>query len=163
MYSEEGGLLINMGVEGVHHTMVDGVPVYTDFVLNNSNGLSPKDAVGTFSIAMSVGPFILSQSAVTQIDDESVIKAKEECIIPFLEHSRQYVLPGYVTVGSQEDAVCREAVTDIEIYVAEMVGKFISGRESLDNWDAYVSKVESMGIREVLGIYQEALDAWNEG
>ena len=52
-------------------------------------------------------------------------------------------------------------MTDIETYVDEMVMKFITGRESLDNWDTYVAKVESMGIGKVLDIYQNALDAWN--
>ncbi len=161
MYGEEGGLLVNMGVEGVHYTMVDGEPIFTDFVMNNPDGLSPKVAVGTYSFAQSNGPFILSTDLTGQLDDESVGKAKTECIIPYLESSKQYVIPGSLSFGSEEDAVRREAMTDIKVYVDEMVMKFITGRESLDNWDAYVEKVQSMGIDKVLSIYQTALDAWN--
>lgn len=161
MYGEEGTLLINMGIEGTHHTMVDGKPIYTDFILSNEDGLSPKNAVGTFSFAQSTGPFILSQDCVGQIDDAAVVKAKNECIIPYLAESKQYLVPGSLSFSSEDDAARREAMTDIETYVNEMVMKFITGRESLDNWDTYVSKVESMGISEVLDIYQNALDAWN--
>ena len=161
MYGEEGGLLVNMGIEGTHYTMVDGKPIFTDFVLNNEDGLSPKNAVGTYSFAQSTGPFILSQDIVSQIDDEAVVKAKNECIIPYLEQSKQYLIPGSMSFSSEDDAVRREAMTDIETYVDEMVMKFITGRESLDNWDTYVAKVESMGINEVLDIYQSTLDAWN--
>lgn len=161
MYGEEGGLLVNMGVEGVHYTMVDGKPIFTDFVMNNPDGLSPKNAVGTYSFAQSTGPFILSTDLTGQLDDESVVKAKNECIIPYLETSKQYVISGSLSFGSEDDAVRREAMTDIEIYVDEMVMKFITGRESLDNWDTYVEKVQSMGIDKVLSIYQTALDAWN--
>ncbi len=39
--------------------------------------------------------------------------------------------------------------------------KFITGRESFDNWDTYVSKVKEMGIEKVIGIYQDAVDTWN--
>jgi putative aldouronate transport system substrate-binding protein len=98
---------------------------------------------------------------VTQVDDESVVKAKLECIIPFLEQSKQYVLPGSMSFSSEDDAVRREAMTDITTYVKEMAMKFVCGRESLDNWDAYVAKVQEMGIDDVLAIYQNTLDAWN--
>lgn len=161
MYGEEGGMLVNMGVEGTHYTMVDGKPIFTDYVLNNETGLSPKNAVGTYSFAQSTGPFILSQNLITQIDDEAVVKAKTECIIPYLGQSKQYVITGSLSFSSEDDAVRREAMTDIETYVDEMVMKFITGRESLDNWDTYVAKVQSMGIDKVLDIYQASLDAWN--
>ena len=161
MYGEEGGMLVNMGIEGVHYTMVDGKPIYTDYIMNNADGLSPKNAIGTYSFAQSYGPFILSQNVVTQVDDESVVKAKLECIIPFLEQSKQYVLPGSMAFSSEDDAVRREAMTDIQTYVKEMAMKFVCGRESLDNWDAYVAKVKEMGIDDVLAIYQNTLDAWN--
>ena len=161
MYGAEGGMLVNMGIEGTHYTMQDGKPIFTDFVMHNPNGLSPKNAVGTYSFAQSTGPFILSTNLTGQLDDEAVVKAKTECIIPYLEESKKYVIPGSLSFSSGDDAVRREAMTDIETYVDEMVMKFITGRESLDNWDTYVAKVESMGIGKVLDIYQNALDAWN--
>lgn len=46
-------------------------------------------------------------------------------------------------------------------YVDEMVMKFITGREPIENWDTYVSKVKGIGIDNVIVIYQEALDSWN--
>lgn len=162
MYGDEGSLLVNMGIEGTHYTMEDGEPVFTDFVANNADGLSPKNAVGTYSFAQSTGPFILRTCLVSQLDDEAVDKAKTECIIPFLEDSKKYVITGSLSFNSEDDAVRRETMTDVETYVDEMVMKFITGRESLDNWDAYVAKVEQMGIGKVLDIYQNALDAWNE-
>ena len=42
-----------------------------------------------------------------------------------------------------------------------MTAKFITGAEPLSNWDAYVKTVESMGISEVLGVYQNAYDRLN--
>ena len=161
MYGDEGSLLVNMGIEGTHYTMVDGEPVFTDLVMNNKDGLSPKNAVGTYSFAQSTGPFILRTCLTGQLDDEAVVKAKNECIIPYLENSKKYVISGSLSFNSEDDAIRREAMTDIETYVDEMVMKFITGRESLDNWDTYVAKVEQMGIGKVLDIYQTALDAWN--
>ena len=161
MYSEEGGLLVNMGIEGETYTMVDGEPVFTDYVMNNPDGLSPKEAVGSYSFAQSSGPFVLSSAQTSQLDDASVLEAKEEYIIPFLEESKKYVLPGSLSFTSEQDSVRRAAMADIEIYVDEMVMKFITGREPLSNWDTYVNTVKQMGIDNVLSIYQEVVDAWN--
>lgn len=163
MYSPEGQMLLNMGIEGTHYTMVDGEPIFTDYVLNNPDGLSPKEAVGTFTIAQGTMPSVLCLSEVNQLDDASVVEAKETCIIPFLETSNQYVIPGTLSFSSEQDAERRAAMADIETYVDEMVMAFISGRESLDNWDSYVETVKGMGIDNVIGIYQDAIDAWNAG
>ncbi len=162
MYSPEGQLLVNMGIEGTHYTMQNGEPVFTDYVMNNPDGLSPKQAVGTFTIAQGTGmPSVLCFCETSQLDDDAVLEAKENCIIPFLETSNQYVIPGTISFPSEADAERRAAMADIETYVDEMVMKFITGRESFDNWDTYVSKVKEMGIEKVIGIYQDAVDTWN--
>ena len=158
MYSAEGTLLINMGIEGTHYTMQDGKPIFTDYVMKNPDGLSPKNAIGTFTFAQSSGPFILSQDEVTQLDDDSVNRAKQDCIIPFLEESKKYVIPGSTSFSSEDDAVRRAVMADVDTYVDEMIIKFVSGREPLSNWDTYVEKVNGMGIAEVIDIYQKTLN-----
>ena len=82
-------------------------------------------------------------------------------LLDFLEESKKYVLPGSLSFTSEQDSERRAAMADIEIYVDEMVMKFITGREPLSNWDTYVNTVKQMGIDNVLSIYQEAVDAWN--
>ena len=154
-------MLLNMGIEGTHYTMQDGEPIFTDYILNNPDGLSPKQAVGTFTIAQGTMPSVLCFSETSQLDDAAVLEAKENCIIPFLEESNKYVIPGTLSFSSEKDAKRRAAMADIETYVDEMVMKFITGREPIENWDTYVAKVKEMGIENVIGIYQEALDAWN--
>ena len=158
MYSDEGTRLINMGIEGTHYTMQDGKPIFTDYVMNNPDGLSPKNAIGTFTFAQSSGPFILSQDEVTQLDDDAVNRAKQDCIIPFLEESKKYVIPGSTSFSSEDDAVRRAVMADVDTYVDEMIIKFVSGREPLSNWDTYVEKVNGMGIAEVVDIYQKTLN-----
>ncbi|MDO5518193.1 MAG: extracellular solute-binding protein, partial [Clostridium sp.] len=48
-YSEEGNMLANYGKEGVTYEMVDGKPVFTDFVLHNSDGLSIEKALSIYA------------------------------------------------------------------------------------------------------------------
>ena len=131
MYSAEGQMLLNMGIEGTHYTMQDGEPIFTDYILNNPDGLSPKQAVGTFTIAQGTMPSVLCFSETSQLDDAAVLEAKENCIIPFLEESNKYVIPGTLSFSSEKDAERRAAMADIETYVDEMVMKFITGREPI--------------------------------
>lgn len=54
--------------------------------------------------------------------------------------------------------------TDITNYIAEMSAKFIVGEEDIDaKWDEYMSTLESMGLQNVLDIYQGALDRYLAG
>lgn len=161
LYSEEGALLMNMGVEGKHYTMENGEAVYTDFVSNNPDGLTPKYAVASFTIMQGFGPSIMLDSCINGVDDAAVVQAKATCIEPFIEESSQYVLPSLLMFTSEQNAVITEKMTDIETYVDEMIMKFISGRESIDNWDTYVAKLQKMGIEDVIAVYQEAMDNYN--
>jgi len=44
-----------------------------------------------------------------------------------------------------------------------MKGKFITGIANVDtNWNDYVSKVNSMGLKKVLEAYQSAYNRWNK-
>ncbi len=45
-------------------------------------------------------------------------------------------------------------------YVSDMLKKFISGEESLDNFDKYVEEAKRMGAEDVVSIYQSALNRY---
>ena len=47
-------------------------------------------------------------------------------------------------------------MTAIDTYVQEQSIKFITGDRSLDEWDAYVKEIESMGVQDALKIYNDA-------
>lgn len=53
-----------------------------------------------------------------------------------------------------------ELVTPICTYVEEMTLKFITGAESLDQFDEFRAVVESMGIEEALQLEQEGFEAY---
>lgn len=62
-----------------------------------------------------------------------------------------------------EQSVIDARYTDINKYVNEMRGKFITSVENVKTgWDEYVATVKKMGIEEVLKSYQTAYDRWNK-
>lgn len=65
-----------------------------------------------------------------------------------------------IGVRFSEDDLLRASVlrADIESYVDQMKARFITGVESLDNWDKYVSQLKEMGIDEYMSIQQKSYD-----
>jgi putative aldouronate transport system substrate-binding protein len=61
-----------------------------------------------------------------------------------------------------EDSRYNQIMTDVWTYVEETFMKFVMGREPLGNWDAYVAKVNSMGLAEAQKIRQASLDRYNK-
>ena len=51
-------------------------------------------------------------------------------------------------------------MADIANYIAEMELKFITGDESLDNFDLFVAHLDKMGVNRALEIYRKAYDAY---
>ncbi|MDR1439050.1 MAG: hypothetical protein LBJ10_03285 [Clostridiales bacterium] len=68
----------------------------------------------------------------------------------------------YLKFTTEEQAVVDNLKPEIDAYVNEMRGKFITGLAGIDaEWDAYVSQLHAMGGDDVLAQYQAAYDRWN--
>ena len=155
LYSDEGMMLMNFGVEGEQYEVVDGELKYTDLIMNNPDGLSPQDALRSFGV----------QSLLTLRQDVRYENAFVSDAVRSIRE--QYENEGHVgkafptlAFTSDEQSIINEKYTEIETYVNEMIDKFIMGVESLDQFDAYAAKVESMGLQDVLNVYQTAYDRY---
>lgn len=49
-------------------------------------------------------------------------------------------------------------IADLNPYVTQMEAKFIAGNEPLTNWPAYLTTLETLKVKEYVGIYQAAYD-----
>ncbi len=61
---------------------------------------------------------------------------------------------------AEENEELSRIMADIETYTEEMTYKFISGQESLDNFDTFVENIEGMNIDAAIKIKQDALDRY---
>ncbi len=91
----------------------------------------------------------------TSIWTEFVGKETAKKIIPYAEVPFPIV---YMT-KDEIDKVADNS-TDISTYVEQMEAKFITGVESLDNYDNYVKTLKSMGLDDFVKVYQGAYDRW---
>lgn len=157
LYTEEGALLANYGVEGDTFTMGDdGKPVYTDKVMNNPDGLTMAQAMDAF-LCPSAG--VANWSDWTR-ELQAVPEKDLACYDVWSQADMEYTLP---TISlTQDESVERAGMyADISTYVKETTAQFISGALDIEsNWDTYVSNLESMGVERCIEITQGAYDRY---
>lgn len=152
-YSEEGALLYNWGIEGKTYEIVDGKPEFTDFMLDNPDGIP------FFTLAwkwkLHHGPYLRDWSA-QPMEDEAVVQASEA----WTEGADDdYVIPS-ITQSAEESEEYSTIMADIETYTEQMILKFIMGVEPIDKFDEYVEQVKKMKIDRAIELRQAALDRY---
>lgn len=77
-------------------------------------------------------------------------------LFPVVRNDKHF--PGAARFLEEESLRAGILNADITSYVTQMKAKFVTGEESFNNWDSYINELNKMGIEELLGIYQNALD-----
>lgn len=159
-WSEEGDMLINWGVEGESYQYVNGYPTFTDKIKNDPNGLSPTNAFAFWRIQN--GPFCMDHQTRLMSKGSYTTPESINALTVWETTNGLYpaVLPP-ITLLEEESAVYADKYNEINTYANEMRLKFIMGEVSLDEFDAYVANIYSMGLEQVLEIEQAALDRYN--
>ena len=157
-YTEEGHMLYNFGIEGESYEMQDGKPVYTDLVLNNPDGLTANQALSEYQLAVGNGPFVQDKDYLLQYYKED---EQKEALERWSDHTaKDYKLPA-ITINADDSGEYASLTSELQTYRDEMIIKFIRGEESLDNFDAYLNTLNSMGIERLREIIQNAVDEYN--
>jgi putative aldouronate transport system substrate-binding protein len=91
---------------------------------------------------------------------QQAIDANDLWFYPNEAVTASWTLPNGMTMTPEESIRAGELQGMIKTYVDESAVKFITGQADFSTWDAYVSQVNSMGLSELLGIYQAAYDRY---
>nr|WP_302470572.1 extracellular solute-binding protein [Vagococcus proximus] len=165
-YSDEGYTYLNQGPEGSfweYKENKDGkkVKVYTkDVDLTNT-----EDSRGKVSpdYGITAPTKSVTIPAIKEKVDDPDIKPFDE----FVKNETKNKITKYAETPfplvyltkEQQDQVSTVR-TDLQTYVEQMEAKFITGVEPLENWDKFVSTINSMGVDDYVKVYQEAYDTW---
>lgn len=160
-FTEEGARLIEYGIEGIHHKIVDGKPVYTDLILNNPEGLDPEIARIKDGLIATALPYHMGWECHFQAMAKAApwtVKAWE-----------LYREPGMVEAPlptlkftDQELARVNQLTAEINTYEDPMIDKFIMGVEPLDKFDEFVDNIKKAGLDELLKLYNDAYKRYKE-
>lgn len=159
LFSEEGHMLANYGIEGQTYTMENGEPQFTDLILNNPQGF---DWQLCQSLYINPGFPCLTDLSVQEMTYTDAQKAAVPTWVEAYDSSDE-TMPNerwlsYTTEESQHKA---DLQSDIETYQTEMRLKFITGQLDIDaEWDNYCTALEGMGIHTMEEINQAAVDRY---
>ena len=157
-FTEKGNRLVNFGIEGTTYTMVDGRPVYTDFVLNNPNGHTLDGILRAYGI---LNWSILQDEWMTRqrFPLPSQVDAMEKWGNSDISKYRiinNSILQDHVDEYSA-------LVTDINTFINESQAQFISGNLPMDRFETYyIPGLQRMGIDRLIEILQISYDAYNK-
>ncbi len=158
LFSDEGLRLTNIGIEGESYTLAeDGSIQYTPKYWTDADSWENRKRFGleppqTF-------PHVLGMEYFNGISLGYSTRVMERCY-PLADCFKP-VLPTY-TPTEEEDMVLSAAMPDIETYTDEMINKFIIGTEPMEKFDDFVSKLDAIGLSDILEIKQAQYERNNK-
>lgn len=153
MYSDEGSLLANWGVENVTFTYdSNGKPQYTELILNNSESMSFLEANDTYLGGRNM-PGMYEWTR--ELNDASLASMKVWNIA-----NNDWVFPGSATMNAEEGQRFSQIMGDVQTYVNESVIGFIVGTKSFEEYDEFLQQIKDMKVEEAVQIKQASLDRY---
>lgn len=157
-YSEEGKMLTNWGEEGVTYQYnEEGQPEFTDFVLEN-----PDNQPVVFVLAENV---LQEMALVQDIDFEMQFYSdprQQNCWDVWSSATSNNCMPSHMTYTLSEREIFTFELDKLPKYVQEMTVKFITGQESFEKYDKFISGMLQLDAQEFLEINQAAYDRYIE-
>lgn len=156
-YTEAGSNLFNFGIEGESYTVENGTPVFTDVILNNSDGWTIQEAMAQYTLSWDAGPFVQSKD-VLQIN---TYESQQLALKRWAAHdANKYCIPN-LSIESKDLSRYTRLASDINTYVGEMTIKYIRGEKSLDTFESeYLATLNQLGIDQLIEMKQNSLDTF---
>ncbi|MGL4308386.1 extracellular solute-binding protein [Cetobacterium sp. SF1] len=156
-FSPEGRRTWNFGIENKHYTMVDGQPIFTDYVLKNENGKSPLQVLQE------------SGAQIAGIGVQQDVEYENQWTNEIAKKgSEMYMEPGVMTepmpilkFTTQELKDYEKIMANVNQITEEHLQKWILGSGDVDKeWDAYVAQIKQNNLNKAIEIVQTSYDRY---
>ena len=157
LYTPEGILVSDFGVEGeTFYYDEDGVPHYTDVILNDPN--MPAFVAAFLHTSLVGTPYYnTTERKIASYTTEAEI----ECIdIWKTGRTGTNRVQGKLT--SEESQEYNALASDINTHASEQSLRFVTGESSLDDFESFVADLERMGMNRLQELRQAAYDRYLE-
>lgn len=149
LYSDEGKMLTNWGIEGESYTMVNGEPAFTEAYTKDISKMGFLYTPNVLKQRIDHRMNLMQYKLPLQHEAWDLWGAQSDIAL---------ALPPGISFTADEQAENTKIMTDVNTYSDEMFLKFVMGVEPLEKFDDYVRKVEAFGIAEVIENYNAALE-----
>ncbi|MGI5936222.1 MAG: hypothetical protein ACOX7I_05435 [Oscillospiraceae bacterium] len=168
LYSEEGTILMNYGIEGESYEVVDGeIVLNKDWFVNcpympgagNFNDVrTGMLGAGIFTCMLDYWGFYKNFYSDVALSTQEVWTANTPSTLAE-SGELSYFIDNYMTIEEAEEYT--ELVTDLCTYLSEMVPAFILGTRDINTeWDAFVNTQKELDVDRIIEIYQNAYDRY---
>lgn len=157
LYTDEGSLLANYGVQDVTYTLdADGKPQFTEVITADpNNDLKTQIMLNCFDI----GPYVkdVYRTASTETDDQI---ESYDIWYNGTDNDMAWNMPDRVSLNTDESSQYTNYYSEYNTYYLEMAAQFIMGKISLDEYDEYASTMKELGVTACIELYQAAYDRY---
>lgn len=155
-WTETGRRLSTYGIEGDTYTMVDGVPTYTDKVLNASTPIN--DFMRKLGGQIEDIGYLHDASYENFMMDGEGVRAIEQYNGAGVVMKMNSKLPA-LSYSEKELATYTSKYPPCRTYMLEQLQKWVFDCSNIDaEYDNYMSTLSSMGMDELVAIQQDAYD-----
>ena len=148
LYTDEGTVLTNYGVEGVSCEIINGTPQFTDVITKSAEvrgdeGFSSNVVLDVYTFRQLGGRFDTSRGNVLYSEVYSQLTDTW-----YAHKDDAWDIPDYVKLSEQDDTRFNSIWPDLQTLILENVSKFINGDKPLSEIPSFQDQLRQMGIEE---------------
>ena len=155
-YTQEGNMYWNYGTKDVTYTIdAEGNIAFTDLIAKSDLGLD-----------LAASNYLGTPGAGIALQTEQLVRMKNvpvasEAVEKWIENTDavRHCLPN-LPMDTETSTELNDLLNVIATRTQEVSYKYLTGEESLDNFDSFVEEINKIGLPRVLEIYQTAYDAY---
>ena len=163
LYSDEGALLMNYGVEGTDYDITDGKPHFTQSLIDEYSTKS-SDPYYAAASAKGFGLLFFAPAWYSHAQNEFMTTEPDDVTAEYIYNvyadndQLQYILdqPMQPPYTDEEAEEIQKINQNIEDYSTSEINKFVTGERSLDEFDSFVSELKAKGADDLARIANEA-------
>ena len=137
----------------------DGLPKFTDVILNNADGMTISNV--SYALKIHFGsrycyPDTIGHPGTASNEEALRIRTmwKDDT------NEQSYLRLPPISLTTEESEERADIMIQVDTYAQEMMLKFITGAESLDYYDTYLQELDARGMQRAIEITQNALDRY---
>lgn len=156
VYSDEGSMLFNFGIENDTYEIVNGVPQYTSKVTGYEKGTMTYIRENGMQALIGMRQLPEYEKAMCQTPDV----AKQ--LFDYVENDYFYDPTPRLVLTEEDNDAYQSLFSAIETYTTEELTKFIIGQRPMSEYDDFINKVNSMNIEQAKGYMEKAYQRYLE-
>ena len=163
-FTKEGELLNWYGIEGTTYTMdADGIPQFTDMVLNDPNHTPPATILEKYALGWGncwIGKHNTVASEKVATAAAGGMNQQAAAVEIWTSGVKNIGLPSGYTLTEEESDKVSTKQTAVQTLIEEYMVNYIIGNDDT-SFEDFKTKLVQFGYQEIIDTYQAAIDRFN--